>query len=44
VMKVQSSIALETRKAQELSLLGFHYFRRARFQPAGRPQAQIRQR
>ena len=30
-MKVQSSIALETRKAQELPLLGFRYFRRARF-------------
>jgi hypothetical protein len=34
-MKVQSSIALETRKAQELSLLGFRYFRRARFLTRG---------
>jgi hypothetical protein len=34
-MKVQPSTALETRKAQELPLLGFRYFRRARFLTRG---------
>lgn len=41
-MKVQSSIALETRKARELLLLGFRYFGGRAFYPAGREQAQIR--